>query len=68
MTGYTLKDVTDVYVYKPKLTASFMAEDDTSSDEPDDGVHITRVSLKGEGVLISPELDSLCSGIVILAT
>jgi hypothetical protein len=63
MTGYTLKDVTDVYVYKPKLTASFMAEDDTSSDEPDDepddGVHITRVSLKGEGVLISPELDSL---------
>ncbi|MDC5813045.1 hypothetical protein [Vibrio europaeus] len=55
MSGYKLKDVSDVYVYKPKVEAAFMDHE----DDPEEGVHITKVSLKGEGVLISPELDSL---------
>lgn len=47
--GYELKDVTDIYVYNPKIK-------DGGSD--DMGVHITKASLKGEGVLSSPELDA----------
>ncbi|WP_219017689.1 hypothetical protein [Shewanella algae] len=53
--GFKLKDVSDVYVYKPKVDASFL----DGEKDPEEGVHITKVSLKGEGVLVSPELDSL---------
>jgi hypothetical protein len=55
-----LHDVTDVYVYHPKTTdkidPEFSQDDD---DEIDFGVHITKASLKGEGVLQSEELHSL---------
>lgn len=61
--GYTLDDVTDVYVYKPKIEEQ---DEDEGQDEDLDNVqtpsavcHITKVSLKGEGVLISEELDGL---------
>jgi hypothetical protein len=47
--GYKPHDVSDVYVYNPKVAAS---------DSTEIGVHITKVSFKGEGVLSSPELDA----------
>lgn len=48
--GYPLYDVTDVYAYHPK---------ESVNDEDDDiGVHISKASLKGEGVLNSDELAS----------
>lgn len=53
--GHKQKDVSDVYVYHPKHSA-FDSGDD---GEPDSGVHITKASLKGEGVLASEELDAL---------
>lgn len=52
--GYKLLDVTDAYVYHPKPKAIEEAEGDTDS-----GVHISKASLKGEGVLKSEELTSL---------
>lgn len=50
--GYKPYDVSDVYVYNPKS-----APVDGATDA-DIGVHITKVSFKGEGVLSSPELDA----------
>lgn len=50
ISGYTLFDVTDVYVYNGE-------EDD--SDSEDLGIHISKASLKGNGVIGSPELSSL---------
>lgn len=51
MDGYEVTDVTDVYVFHPKPTA----EEKEQSEEL--GVHITKASLKGEGVLKSGELQ-----------
>jgi len=48
MSGYDLCDVTDVYVFNPK-----------KSGDDELGVHISKASLKGEGVLESEELLSL---------
>lgn len=60
--SYDLLDVTDAYVYHPK--ESTPADPDFDSDDDDDeevdfGVHISKASLKGEGVLQSEELHSL---------
>ncbi len=49
LSGYKPVDVSDVYVYNPKIKNS----------DTDVGIHITKVSLKGEGVLSSVELDGL---------
>ncbi|MCE4934260.1 hypothetical protein [Aliivibrio fischeri] len=59
--GYVLDDVTDVFVYKPKIEDQFSDEDEDEDDKEESSVvcHITKVSLKGEGVLISDELDAL---------
>ena len=54
LNGYIFEDVSDAYVFHPKP--------DKIEDEEDDveiGIHITRASLKGEGVLKSEELLSL---------
>lgn len=50
--GYIFKDVTDVYVYNPKIADGGGAADNL-------GIHITKASLKGEGLLSSPELSGL---------
>ncbi|TCK43487.1 hypothetical protein B0G84_1823 [Paraburkholderia sp. BL8N3] len=60
MTGFKRHDVTDVYVFKPK-------NKDTESEDSDEpgkkdgelGIHISRASLRGEGVLLSTELLGL---------
>lgn len=52
--GYVLDDVTDAYVYHPKNEV--IADEDGDSTT---GVHISKASLKGEGVLKSGELISL---------
>jgi len=52
LSGYKFKDVTDVYVYNPKIKGGASAADDI-------GIHITKASLKGEGLLSSPELSGL---------
>ncbi|HFU7240205.1 hypothetical protein ACRWVG_04835 [Escherichia coli] len=52
--GYVLDDVTDVYIYHPK--PAVMEEEDGDSET---GIHISKASLKGEGVLKSEELNSL---------
>lgn len=52
--GYDLFDVTDAYVYHPK-PETLEAEDGNTET----GVHVSRVSLKGEGVLKSDELSDL---------
>lgn len=60
--GYIKHDVTDVYVYKPRINSEDTQEiENTESDSQDSelGVHITRASLKGEGVLESPEMQGL---------
>lgn len=56
-----LHDVTDVFVYHPKNIVSEMDSDfsDNEDDDIDFGVHITKASLKGEGVLQSEELHGL---------
>jgi hypothetical protein len=54
--GFQLTDVTDVFVFHPKSPVS---EDDDDQDGSSNGVHITKASLKGEGVLQSDELRSL---------
>lgn len=56
-----LHDVTDVYVYHPKSVSSDGDQEfsDEEDDEVDFGVHITKASLKGEGVLQSEELHGL---------
>jgi hypothetical protein len=59
--GNILHDVTDVYVYHPKAPGGEKDPDfpSDSDDEVDFGVHITKASLKGEGVLQSEELNGL---------
>lgn len=52
--GYDLLDVTDAYVYHPK-PETLEAEDGNTET----GVHVSRASLKGEGVLKSDELSDL---------
>lgn len=52
--GYKPHDVSDVYVYNPKSVPM----DGSTDADADVGVHITKVSFKGEGVLSSPELDA----------
>lgn len=51
MDGFKPIDVTDVYVFHPKPT------DDEKDQAGDSGIHISRASLKGEGVLKSAELQ-----------
>ncbi|WP_305818470.1 hypothetical protein [Photobacterium leiognathi] len=48
-------DVTDVYVFHPKPT------DDEKDRSGESGIHISRASLKGEGVLHSGELQEFYS-------
>lgn len=60
--GYPKHTVTDVYVYKPKLDAASNKddiEDEPLDEDPDLGIHITKASLKGQGVLESKEFSSL---------
>lgn len=52
--GYDLLDVTDAYVYHPKPE-----EIEAEHGNADTGVHVSRASLKGEGVLKSEELSDL---------
>ncbi|WEP43529.1 hypothetical protein NNQ27_11645 [Cronobacter dublinensis subsp. infanticibi] len=52
--GYKLLDVTDAYVYHPK-PETIEAEDGNTET----GVHVSKASLKGEGVLNSDELSDL---------
>ncbi|MGO2307025.1 MAG: hypothetical protein ACTH5W_20245 [Providencia sp.] len=54
LNGYELLDVTDAYVYHPKPEV-LEAEDGNTET----GVHVSRASLKGEGVLKSEELSDL---------
>ncbi|WP_426785281.1 hypothetical protein ACP3TB_17165 [Rahnella variigena] len=54
--GYELDDVTDAYVYHPKPKVVEEADEDADTDT---GIHISKASLKGEGVLKSEELTSL---------
>ncbi|EGR0306940.1 hypothetical protein FMH14_22165 [Vibrio alginolyticus] len=51
MDGFKPIDVTDVYVFHPKST------DEEKDQSGDFGIHISRASLKGEGVLRSDELQ-----------
>lgn len=66
--GYKKHDVTDVYVYKPKLKKANFQEDESNEPneekdiEVDLGYHISRASLKGEGVLVSEEMEGLIKG------
>ncbi|MDR5826260.1 hypothetical protein P9250_00120 [Caballeronia sp. LP006] len=57
--GFKFYDVTDAFVYKPKLKST--DEEDDQDPTIDIGVHITKASLKGEGVLQSDELRILFS-------
>ncbi|WBV22080.1 hypothetical protein [Pantoea piersonii] len=67
--NYEVYDVSDVYVSHPlikTLPASTKNESDEENDEEDDlivdtGHHITKASLKGRGVLDSPELNNFLS-------
>ena len=60
MTGYEETDVTDVFVYHPKINQNSNDDDDDDDDDDvDSGVHISKASLKGEGVLKSIELNAL---------
>jgi len=54
LNGFILDDVTDAYVYHPKPEKIEEEEGDI-----DTGVHVSRASLKGEGILKSEELSSL---------
>lgn len=55
MVGFILKDVTDAYVFHPKKDQRRRDAD----GDVDTGVHISKASLKGEGVLQSEELGTL---------
>ena len=60
MSGFKRHDVTDVYVFKPKVKIKEL--DESEELDPKDvqlGVHISRASLRGEGVLQSAELQTL---------
>lgn len=54
LNGFILDDVTDAYVYHPKPEKVEEEEGDVET-----GVHVSRASLKGEGILKSEELSSL---------
>lgn len=61
---YVQLDVTDAYVYHPKVRAPVAEGGDEEFEQEgaiDLGVHISKASLKGEGVLESKELKSLCA-------
>jgi len=58
LAGHIADDVTDVYVFKPKVNSETWS--DTTEPFAND-YHITKISLKGQGVLVSDELDSMCS-------
>lgn len=55
LNGFTKRDVSDVYVYKPKPDRD--ADDDLASD--DDETHIEKVLLRGNGVTRSSILQDL---------
>lgn len=67
MPNYKCIDVSDIYVTHPLLEAKKSAEEDEESEEEEDnddtiidtGYHISKASLKGRGVLESPELEEL---------
>ncbi|MDT8624142.1 hypothetical protein RRW91_13760 [Klebsiella grimontii] len=64
MPKYKCVDVSDVYVTHPILEARKSSEKDADEDTDDDsvidtGYHISKASLKGRGVLESPELEEL---------
>ncbi len=52
---YELYDVTDVFVHNPKN----IADEDEEFEQNENNVHIDKASLKGQGVLQSPELEEL---------
>ncbi|MCS3460167.1 hypothetical protein [Aeromonas sp. BIGb0445] len=54
LNGFILDDVTDAYVYHPKPEKVEEEEGDVET-----GIHVSRASLKGEGILKSEELSSL---------
>ncbi|USE36856.1 hypothetical protein [Endozoicomonas sp. SCSIO W0465] len=57
---FAFLDVTDVFVYHPKSDKSELLDDDSEEyEESQIGVHISKASLKGQGVLQSPELSDL---------
>jgi hypothetical protein len=59
LTGYTLRDVTDVYVYKAKPVVDDDDDelDDSASSDPD--THVERVLLRGNGITRSELLNDL---------
>jgi len=63
--GYKKHDVSDVYVYKPKEKSKSDQDDgddgvvEDEDENIDLGIHISRASLKGEGVLESQEMKAL---------
>ncbi|CAB3743921.1 hypothetical protein LMG24238_07168 [Paraburkholderia sediminicola] len=57
MVGYNLHDVTDVYVSKPDPSSG--DDDDDEAEPVQTGIHISKASLKGQGVLQSKELQLL---------
>ncbi|MDO9504062.1 hypothetical protein [Hydrogenophaga sp.] len=54
--GYQLHDVSDVYVSKPKRESD---DDDDGDQNGSPGTHISKASLRGQGVLQSQELKLL---------
>lgn len=68
MHNYRCIDVSDVYVTHPILEAKKHPKEDNEADDDEDddtvidtGYHISKASLKGRGVLESPELKELLS-------
>lgn len=59
--GYKKYDVTDVFVFKPKAELEVEQDEEKDDDDIDLGIHISRASLKGEGVLESEEMKGLIS-------
>lgn len=68
MPNYKCVDVSDVYVTHPILEAKKTSQEESDSEDEyeddaviDTGYHISKASLKGRGVLESPELAELLS-------
>lgn len=59
MGPYKLHDVSDVYVSKPKPQEGDGEDDDREKEAGALGMHISKASLRGKGVLQSPELRLL---------
>ena len=57
--GYILHDVSDVYVSRPKELSQ--DDDDDDSEDVSSGIHISKATLRGQGVLQSDELKLLTS-------